>query len=486
MYLHDGFDSIRVLNAAAHAGTQRNPVHAAGAGARGGLCAARLEHQLRPGHGQPPRRTQHRLFLRPRLALPQSWDELRDPHRSPLNPLWDVERQERRGFTYGHLPLYLGTAMGELFHVAAPVAERVGVPAGAVAVMARADAACDAIAVAGRFTIALFDTLTILLLFLLGRRLYGPWAGLLTATFYAFTAQAIQLSHFFAMDPASTTFTVWTVLAGVYMAQSRRWSTAVLTGVMAGLAIASKFSALPILAVPVVAGFLVFWDAHTRRAADDARVDDVRADVGRADFFAVAAPLLALVTAFVAFFLTSPYAVLDWRNFIQATLVEQGQMVRGVADFPFTRQYRNTTPYVYFVRQQVVWGLGLALGVVTVAGVVAALLVLLRTVFNVIATVVDHLRGLPLARHRRRGAGRLLAWAVSVPYFVTVRSGQVQPLHDRCCRLCCSLRRGWCGGCGGEGSVKREDVKRDGVKREDVMRDGAVEVEDEGEGEAGR
>ncbi|MEZ4584023.1 MAG: hypothetical protein R3A10_20705 [Caldilineaceae bacterium] len=177
---------------------------------------------------------------------------------------------------------------------------------------------------------------------------------------------------------------------------------------------------------------------------------------------------------------------MDWRNFIQATLVEQGQMVRGVADFPFTRQYRNTTPYVYFVRQQVVWGLGLALGVVTVAGVVAALLVLLRTVFNVIATVVDHLRGLPLARHRRRGAGRLLAWAVSVPYFVTVRSGQVQPLHDRCCRLCCSLRRGWCGGCGGEGSVKREDVKRDGVKREDVMRDGAVEVEDEGEGEAGR
>ena len=56
---------------------------------------------------------------------------------------------------------------------------------------------------------------------------------------------------------------------------------------MAGLAIASKFSALPILAVPVVAGFLVFWDAHTRRAANDARVDDARSDVGRADFFAV-------------------------------------------------------------------------------------------------------------------------------------------------------------------------------------------------------
>ncbi|MEZ4584024.1 MAG: glycosyltransferase family 39 protein [Caldilineaceae bacterium] len=130
--------------------------------------------------------------------------------------------------------------MGELFHVYAR--GRTGGRAGGSGVARHgADAACDAIAVAGRFTIALFDTLTILLLFLLGRRLYGPWAGLLTATIYAFTAQAIQLSHFFAMDPASTTFTVWTVLAGVYMAQSRRWSTAVLTGVpWPGLAIASS------------------------------------------------------------------------------------------------------------------------------------------------------------------------------------------------------------------------------------------------------
>ena len=43
-------------------------------------------------------------------------------------------------------------------------------------------------------------------------------------------------------------------------------------------------------------------------------------------------------------------------------------MVRGTADFPFTRQYRNTIPYLYFIQQQVVWGMGLPLGLIALAG----------------------------------------------------------------------------------------------------------------------
>ena len=77
---------------------------------------------------------------------------------------------------------------------------------------------------------------------------------------------------------------------------------------------------------------------------------------------------MALFLAGITFFVTSPYAVLDWRTFIQATLVEQGQMVRGIADMPFTRQYRNTTPYLYFIQQQVQWGLGWPLGLLSLAG----------------------------------------------------------------------------------------------------------------------
>ncbi|MBK8798497.1 MAG: hypothetical protein IPM07_20150 [Anaerolineales bacterium] len=62
------------------------------------------------------------------------------------------------------------------------------------------------------------------------------------------------------MDPASTTFTVLAVLGGVRMIGRRSiLPAALLTGVAAGLAIASKFSALPVLAVPAVAALAVVW-----------------------------------------------------------------------------------------------------------------------------------------------------------------------------------------------------------------------------------
>jgi hypothetical protein len=153
------------------------------------------------GVGSHPDERSTACFYATGIRLPASWVEFRDPQQSPLNPLWDRERQERRGFTYGHFPLYLGVAMGEAWHALAPAAERIGAPEAATAIMARAHEACDAIAVAGRFTIALLDTLTIFLLYLLGARLYGRGGGLIAAAFYAFAAQAIQLSHFFAMDP---------------------------------------------------------------------------------------------------------------------------------------------------------------------------------------------------------------------------------------------------------------------------------------------
>src|SRR5690606_36490202 len=144
------------------------------------------------------------------------------------------------------------------------------------------------------------------------------------------------------------TFTVMAIYAAVRMAEERRLRLAVFTGVAAGLAIASKFSALPILAAPVVAGLLWVWAEQGQDARRQAR--------------GVLAIPLALVVAGLTFFLASPYALLDWENFAQATLVEQGQMVRGVADRPFTRQYRNTTPYIYFIEQQVQWGMGWPLG----------------------------------------------------------------------------------------------------------------------------
>jgi len=345
------------------------------------------------------------------IHLPDSWEQFWDPQRSPLNPLWSIERQERRSYTYGHFPLYLGVAFGELLHTLAPVAERIGLPAAATTTMARANDDWTAIAVAGRLTIALLDTWTILLLFCLGRRIFSPAAGLLAAAFYAYAAQAVQLSHFFAMDPASTTFTVLTVLGAVTMVQERTWRAALLTGIGAGLAIASKFSALPILLTPFAAAFVIWLDAQCRQQAEEP-VD------GRALFAGLVGAPLAVIVAAVVFFLTSPYAVLDWKNFLLATLVEQGRMVRGIADFPFTRQYRNTTPYLYFIEQQVRWGLWWPLGVVAVLGTLHALMTLLGTLFHLFTIWLRRTLGrAPQLSLSDASLYNLVIWSWVLPYF---------------------------------------------------------------------
>lgn len=76
----------------------------------------------RAGIGSHPRQRSTACFYATTVKLPASWDEFWDAQRSPMNPLWDVQNQRTRSFTYGHLPLYLGVVMGEVFHRAAPVA----------------------------------------------------------------------------------------------------------------------------------------------------------------------------------------------------------------------------------------------------------------------------------------------------------------------------------------------------------------------------
>lgn len=326
-------------------------------------------------------------FYAPTIGWPASVDEFLDPQRSPLNPLWDRNNGRRRSFTYGHFPLYLGILTGEVLSGLAGPAGMLPIPERSIELMERADTACEGVAIAGRLMMALLDTLTIFLLFLLGRRLYGALGGLLAATLYAFTAQAVQLSHFFAMDPASTTFVVLAVYGGVLMVQERSRRGVLLAGIGAGLAISSKFSALPILAVPFTAALILGW----RRGDQTQAIDGERKAGGSLHLL-----LVAYLAAAVVFLVTSPYAVLDWVSFIQATLVEQGRMVRGVADFPFTRQYRNTVPYLYFIEQQVVWGLGWPLGLAALAGGAWALG---KAVFY------------------RARAGELIIWAWVVPYF---------------------------------------------------------------------
>jgi YYY domain-containing protein len=293
-------------------------------------------------------------FYAPSIRWPDDLGIALDPHRSPLNPFWDVASQTRRSYTYGHFPLYALVLTAGAAQSLVPPAAGLGLPTPWLQFLSQARTP-EGYAYLGRFLVALSDTATIYLVYLLGRRLYGAWAGLLAAAFSAFTVLQIQLAHFFAVDPVSTTFTLLALYGATRMYDRHTGGAAVLTGVGIGLAVSSKYSAAPVAAAPLVAVALSVMHAPPEDRADARRL-------------AMRNLLIAGVVAFVVFAITSPFVLLDFQDFWQAVVKEQGDMVSGMADFPFTRQYRGTLPYLYFIDQQIRWGMGWPLGLLAFAG----------------------------------------------------------------------------------------------------------------------
>ena len=246
--------------------------------------------------------------------------------RSPLNPHW---------FPLGSILIYalvLIRSVAELF----------------------TDWAAMDMRFAGRTLAALADAASVALVFAIGRRMYGKWTGLLAAALTAFAVIHIQHAHFYRPEP----FTVLTSLAALWamlrFMDTRRVRDAALLGVLVGLAMAPKVSVAPILA-PLALVFLWSWKDRAGGRWGDLTV-------WSALKFAPLV-LLAGLLALVAFFITTPYAFLDFSAFV-ADIRAQAGMAREAGHWPFTWQYADTPAFWYQIRQTSVWGLGLPLGIV--------------------------------------------------------------------------------------------------------------------------
>jgi 4-amino-4-deoxy-L-arabinose transferase-like glycosyltransferase len=265
------------------------------------------------------------------LSWPQSLAQFLNPAVSPLNPHF---------FAYGSFPLYLLATTGNLLSHISP-----------------SFATFAILTLTGRVINALFDTGTILLIGCLGLLLTNDrspgrkyaWAvALLASALVAFTPLQVQLSHFYTVDTMLLFFVTLTVLACVVLvdtAKPVRWP--LLAGLGYGLALATKFSAAP-LVVPLTVALVMRWY--------------------RQGFFSVMIPCIYVVFAtLVSFLIAMPYALLDMGEFINQ-VSEQGSLVRGTLDFPYVQQFAGTIPFLYQAQNMLFWGMGLTLGLAVVAG----------------------------------------------------------------------------------------------------------------------
>ena len=264
------------------------------------------------------------------LGLPGSPGEFFSPE-SPLNPGW---------FNYGSLPLILLAAIGWLGDQAREFADFV-----------------PQRHVLWRGVTGLADAVTVILVARIGREVYGHTVGFLAAAFYALAVLPIQLSHYYTVDPLMTALLMASLLASIRFLRSRDQRAGYIAAALLGLAISTKATAV-VFSIPVAFVWLAYLSTRMRDGATTA--NDVRRALRHA--------ILAVFIAFAAFAVAQPYALIDWPTY-SSDLLTQANMARGEFELPFTIQYAETTPWLYHIRNIVVWGLGIPLGVTALVGV---------------------------------------------------------------------------------------------------------------------
>ncbi len=328
------------------------------------------------------------------------WGGYFDTFCSPLNP-------QNRGYTffvYGDFPLivvrYIAGWLGQVGY--------------------------DQVNLVGRQLSALSDLLTILLLYIIGSRLYNRRVALLGAAFSALAVEQIQQSHFFIVDNFANLFIFLALLFAVEIMIRRRsplsgadpgsggaggqepnalptdatgssedqpprtnhgpsWPglftdrfflLSLGFGVSLGLAVASKLSAAP-LAIVLPGAFLVRYltaDRHQPGTADgsNANSEPVTDQWSfSTDYWTRIAIYLAAgaIAAVVLFRIGQPYAFTGfrlnpaWLQNIKELLAQSN----GDADVPFALQWARRS-HLFSFKNLTEWGLGLPLGILVWIG----------------------------------------------------------------------------------------------------------------------
>ena len=281
------------------------------------------------------------------LEWPKSIGEYFNSAISPLNPY-------NRGydfFVYGTLPLFLvkwaslRVNMTDYWHVH----------------------------LVGRALSALFDLGSVLMIFLIGAKLYSRKVGLLASALLSMTVLHIQCAHFFTVESFTVFFTCVSFYAIILVAQRGEWYDYALAGTSIGLAIACKISSYTLGIILALAVGLHIWReirAGNRRGLEERLA--VRLMVGG---------LLGALT--IRIFLPYAFEGPTILNFTpSAKWLDNMRVVKGLMDgsidYPPSHQWTNRTPLLFPGKNMVLWGMGLPLGITVWCGWGLALWELIR------------------------------------------------------------------------------------------------------------
>ena len=207
-----------------------------------------------------------------------------------------------------------------------------------------------------------FDALTILAVFALGRRIGGNWVGLLAALFYAAAPLAIQKAHYGTVNAATSFMVTVALYYAVAVQQRGNLGSYVLFGIFTGAAVACRINVAPLASVIIFAAFIQAAPIFCSKLSPNERTA-----IAARHFVGL---LMAGLGAFLAFRILNPYAFMGPGFFglmPNARWLENLERitagVSGLQDYPPSWQWLARSNLVYPLKDMLFWGMGLSFGV---------------------------------------------------------------------------------------------------------------------------
>lgn len=306
------------------------------------------------------------IMVTEKIHLPKSFSEFLT-RESPLNPKF---------FPYGSFPIYLLRLVSNLtaWITGLPELTQYG-----------------SMNLVGRVISALFDIGTVIIIFLLGKKIFSPKVGLLGASFYSFCTFPIQLSHFFAVDTFLSFFVLLTLYRLIVFYEKPSLKNSLLAGASLGFALATKVSATVLLIATGTAAIMdlilvvgkrfrllirhkkIFYSSQNKIIILKEKLLTLLKFILRMSKYLGLSSVLTLIT----FLILEPYATIDFPTFLRQTK-EQQAMTQNAYVFPYTLQYVGTIPYFYHLKNMILWGTGIPLGTVSVIAVIFLIVYLFK------------------------------------------------------------------------------------------------------------
>lgn len=268
----------------------------------------------------------------------------------------------------------------------------------------------------GRFLSTIFDIGTILAIYITAKFAFGKKqknAALLAALIYGMMFFPIQNSHFFVVDVFVTFFLTWATFFMLIYIRTKDIKWLLLQAAFIGFSVASKFTA--VLFVP---GSLLTIAAMGILSTKGSLWPK------KATSIAISISLWSILSL-GAFAITMPYAILppsgilakfaksesdqslvfsskavdetinDFKTFFTKEefptirflrdMKEQTRMNSSPYHFPYTLQYAGTMPYIYYINNVLLWGIGPLISILLFMGIFVSIKkVSVRNLINVI------------------------------------------------------------------------------------------------------